>query len=92
MRSKIISTLKGLEVFWQIVSALIVLVAIIIMVQFFWFVFYFFFSFLFFFFRAAPKAHGSSWAKGQIGAIAAGHTRAELHLQPTPQFPAMQDP
>ena len=39
-------------------------------------------------FRAAPSAHGSSWAKGWIGAAAASwchshsNTRSELQLQP----------
>ena len=56
---------------------------------------------LFFFFclfRAAPKARGSSQARGQIGAIAAGphrshsNTLSELRLRPTPQLTAMLAP
>ena len=40
-------------------------------------------------FRAAPVAYGSSWARGQIRAAAAGlhyshsNTRSKPHLQPT---------
>ena len=41
----------------------------------------FFFSFfsLFFFFRAAPVAYGASWARGRIGAAAAGLYQLEQH-------------
>ena len=58
--------------------------------------FHFFFSFLCFF-KAAPVATGSSQARGQIGATAAGllhrhsNARSEPHLQPTPQLMAMPD-
>ena len=48
------------------------------------------------FFRAAPKAYGSSQARGQVRATAAGlchsHTRSELHLWPTLQLTAKLDP
>ena len=41
-------------------------------------------------------AYGSSQARGQIGAAAAGlhhsHARSELHLGPMPQLTAMPDP
>ena len=54
---------------------------------------------LFFVFsRAAPKAYGSSQARGLIGAIAAGlhqshsNVRSEPHLQPPPQLTATLDP
>ena len=53
-----------------------------------------FFSFLFFL-RAAPAAHGSSQARGQIRATAASlrhshsNTRSKLWLWPTPQLMAM---
>ena len=49
-------------------------------------------------FRATPEAYGSSQARGQIGAIAAGlyHTwnnaRFEPHLWPAPQLMATPDP
>jgi len=45
-------------------------------------------------FRAACAAHGSSQAKGQIGAAAASHSnaRSKLHLQPASQLPAPPDP
>ena len=49
---------------------------------------------LFCLFTAAPAAYGSSQARGQIGAAAAGlrhshsNTRSELHLQRTPQLMA----
>ena len=49
-------------------------------------------------FRAAPAAYGSSQARGQIGATAAGlhHSHgnmgSEPRLQPTPQLSAMLDP
>ena len=58
--------------------------------------FCFFLSFLLF--RAAGAAHGSSQARGGIGAAAAGlhHSRSnagsEPRLQPTPQLMAMPDP
>ena len=54
--------------------------------------------FLFVCFRAAPAACGSSQAKGQIRAVAAGlhhgysNTGSKLSLQPTPQVTAMLDP
>ena len=50
------------------------------------------------FLRATPMAHGSSQARGQIGAAAAGlhqsHSKAgsEPRLQPTPQLMATPDP
>ena len=49
-------------------------------------------------FRAAPEAYGSSQAGGRIGAVAAhlhhshSNTRSKLHLQPTSQLTATQDP
>ena len=49
-------------------------------------------------FRAAPTAHGSSQARGQIGTAAASlhhsprNTRFELHLRPTLQLMAMPGP
>ena len=52
----------------------------------------------YFAFRATPRAYGGSQARGLIRAVAAGlhqshsSARAELHLQPTPQLTAMQDP
>ena len=52
----------------------------------------------FFFLRAAPGACGGSQARDRIAAVAAGlhhshgHSRSELHLQPTPQLTAMLDP
>ena len=58
----------------------------------------FFFFFLVLFFRAAPTAYGSSQARGQIGAAAAGlhHSHSNvgsmLRLQPTPQLMATLDP
>ena len=48
-------------------------------------------------FRAAPMAYGSSWARCQIIAVAAGlcqshsNARSEMHLKPTPQRMAMLD-
>ena len=66
---------------------------------FFLFLFLFFLSFFFLFFwlfKAAPTAYGSSQARGQITASAAGlhhshsHTGSKPSLQSTPQF--MQDP
>ena len=59
-------------------------------------VFWFFFSSAFS--RAALSAYGGSQARGLIGAIAAGlpHSHSnlgsKLHLQPTPQLTATQDP
>ena len=61
----------------------------------------FFFFFFFFFFcllRSTPVAYGSSHARGQIRAAAAGlchshsNTGSEPRLQPTPQFMAALDP
>ena len=55
-----------------------------------WFLF-FVFWFLFFLFRAAPTAYGSSQARGQIRATAAGlhhshsNVRSKPHLWPAPQ-------
>ena len=58
-------------------------------------------SWIFFFFfllRTPPAAFGSSQAKGQIRAVAAGldhshrNSGFETLLQPTPQFMAMPDP
>ena len=54
--------------------------------------------FLFFFLRAAPAAHGSSQARGQIRAAAAhlhhslSNMGYEPHLQPTVQLVATPDP
>ena len=54
--------------------------------------------FCLFVFKAAPKAYGSSPAKGHIGAVAASlhhsHSNAgyECPLCPTPQFRATADP
>ena len=51
-----------------------------------------------FVFRTTPAAYGSSQAKGQIGAIAAGlycshsNARSEPCLGTTPQLTAMPDP
>ena len=56
------------------------------------------FIYLFLLFRAKPTAYGSSQARGQIGAVAAGlhhsHSDAgsELRLRPTPQLMATPDP
>ena len=53
--------------------------------------------FSFFLFMAAPVTYGSSWARGQIGAGAAGlnhsqdNTRSEPHLRPTLQLVATSD-
>ena len=51
---------------------------------------------LFCLFRATLAAFGSSQARGQIGAVAAGlchsNTGSEPCLWPTPQLMAMQDP
>ena len=50
---------------------------------------FFFFFFFFPFFRATPTAYGSSQARGQLGATAAGlhhshsNTGSELHLRLT---------
>ena len=56
-------------------------------------------SFSFFLFlRATPVAYGSSQARAQIAAAAAGlrysrsNTGTKPHLQPTPQLAAMPDP
>ena len=55
-------------------------------------------SFHYFFGGAAPKAYGSSQARGQIRAVVASlcnsHSNAgsEPHLQPTPQLVAMPGP
>ena len=60
--------------------------------------FVFFCFFFFFLFMAAPIAYGSSQARGQIGAIAAGlhhshsTTRSEPHLRPIPRLMAMPYP
>ena len=53
-----------------------------------------FFFFFFGFFRASPETYGSSQARGQIGAAAAGphHSKPTLRLRPTPQITAMLDP
>ena len=54
--------------------------------------------FFFFFFRAAGAAYGSSQARGQIAAKAAGlghshsNMESEPHLQTTPKLMAMPDP
>ena len=46
---------------------------------------------------ATPAAYGSSWAKGQIRAVAAGlhqshgNTGSKPHLQPTSPLAAMLD-
>ena len=59
---------------------------------------FFFLAFFFPIFRAASATHGGSQARSQIGAAVAGlrhscnTTRSELHLWPTPQLVAMQDP
>ena len=56
------------------------------------------FSILFYIllFRATPAAYGGSQAKGQITAVAAGHSHSnagsELHLQSAPQLTATPDP
>ena len=58
------------------------------------------FNFFFPFFRATPAAYGSSQARGQFRATAAGHRHShshsnagsEPHLQATPQLTAMLDP
>ena len=48
--------------------------------------------------RAAPVAHGSSQARGPIGAVAAAvhhshsNVGSELRLRPTPQLAATPDP
>ena len=55
-------------------------------------------SYLFIYFMAAFAAHGSSWARGQIRAAAAGlhhshnNIRSEEYLWTTPQFMATPDP
>ena len=53
--------------------------------------------YLFIYFRAAPVAYGSSQARGQIRAIAAGLPQPQQMgiqaiLQPTPQLTATPDP
>ena len=59
---------------------------------------HFFFFFFFGVFRAAASAYGSSKARGQIRAVAAGlhhshsHARFELCLRLTPQPTATRDP
>ena len=56
-----------------------------------------FLNFYILLFRAIPTAHGSSQARGQTRAAAAGllhshsNTRSK-HLRPTPQLPATLDP
>ena len=63
---------------------------------FLFFIIIFFLSFVFS--KSAPMAYGSSQARGQIGAVAAGlrqsdsNTGSEPRLQPTPQLTATQDP
>ena len=58
----------------------------------------FFFLLVFAFLRAAHTAYGSSQARGQIGAEAAGlhhshsNARSEPYLQPMPRFAATLDP
>ena len=53
------------------------------------------FQLFFFLFLATLAAYGRSWARGRIGAVAAGlchshsNARTEPHLQPTPQLVAM---
>ena len=51
--------------------------------------------FFFFLFRATPAASGSSQARGQIRAAAAGlyhsHTRSELHARPLQHLVAVPD-
>ena len=55
-------------------------------------------SFFFSLFRAAPAAYGSSQARSQIRAVAAGlhhshsNARSELCLRPAPQLRAIWDP
>ena len=55
-----------------------------------------FFFFFFLLFKVTPTAHGSSQARGQIRATAAGHshsnTGSEPCLQPITQFMATPDP
>ena len=57
---------------------------------------FFFCIFALLLFRATSTAHGSSQARAQIGATAAGHSHStagsEPCLQPTPQLRAMLDP
>ena len=61
------------------------------------FLLFYFVLFYFLLFRATPAAYGSSQARNQIGATAAGlhhshsNTGSKLHLQPTPQLMAMLD-
>ena len=51
---------------------------------------------LFYFFRAIPTVHGSSQARGWMGATAAhlhhSNSRCKPRLWPTPQLKAMPDP
>ena len=58
------------------------------------FFFFFFFCFFFLLFKAALAAYRSSWARGQTGAEAGGHshshTRSQPHLQPIPQLTQCQ--
>ena len=60
------------------------------------FLFFFLFFFFFLLFRAEPAAYGSSQARAQIGAVAAGlhhsHARSEPCLQPMLQLMAVLDP
>ena len=59
---------------------------------------HFFLFFIFLLFRAAPMAYGSSQARVELGATAAGlhHSHSsegsEPHLQPTPQLSSTPDP
>ena len=54
--------------------------------------------FYFYFFRAVPETCGNSWARGRIGASAAGlghsrsNTRSQLCLHLTPQLATVLDP
>ena len=56
-----------------------------------------FILFYFFLFRATPAVYGSSWARSEIRAAAAGlcHSHSNVgskpHMWPTPQLTAMQD-
>ena len=60
--------------------------------------YFFFLPFFFWLFRAAPSTHGSSQARGQIGAIAAGlhhshsNARSEARLRSSWQPTATPDP
>ena len=61
-------------------------------------IFYLFIIYLFCLLRFAPTAYGGSRVRGLISAVATGlrhshsHAKSELHLQPTPQLMATQDP